>query len=197
MEWCQSTSHPELSTPAGDARSARYNVDSLWPAAFFDGPERAPLTGDGESFYPIYDSMVRNARSTTTVLELSLDSATTRLDATEVRIGIHIKPTDSAVDSIAGLMLVVVVYEDSVAYCSMSPADTHYIRFCARQVIGGTWGVPLKLRLGADYDTVITAPLDSWNRSHLGAAVFVQDTSNLCVLGTKQLNLWVGILGTC
>jgi hypothetical protein len=143
---------------------------------------RAPLPSDPDLYYKTYDSMVRHARSLTTVLELSLDSAATRLDSTELSIGVHITPTDSAVDSMAGLALVAVIYEDSVPYFSEYHGDTAYIRFCARQAIGGTWGIPLTLRLGTDYDTVLTAPLGAWNRSHLGAAVFVQDTSNLRVI---------------
>jgi hypothetical protein len=150
----------------------------MWPSAFFDGPDRAPMTD--YRFYEVYDSMVRQARSLTTVLELSLVPALTRLDSTEVSIGVHITPTDSAVDSMAGLTLLAVACEDSAPY--LWGSDTHYVRFCAREAIGGTWGVPLALQLGTDYDTVLTAPLGAWDRSHLGAAVFVQDTSSLRVI---------------
>lgn len=179
--WYQSPDHPELSTAAGDERSKpeKYNVGGFWPTAFFDGFYRSPQISD--SFYEVYDNMIGQARSLTTVLEMSLDSATTRLDSTELSIGVRITPTDSAVDTMSSLMLVAVVYEDSVPYVSML-GDTAYARFCARCVIGDTWGVPLTLRLGTDYDTVLTTPLGAWNRSHLGAAVFVQDTSSLRVL---------------
>jgi hypothetical protein len=156
----------------------RYHVDSMWPSAFFDGPDRAPMTG--YRFYEIYDSMVRQARSRTTVLELSLVPALTRLDSTGVSIGVHVTPTDSAVDSMTNLALVTVVYEDSAPY--LWSGYPHYIRFCAREAIGGTWGIPLTLKLGTEYDTVLTTPLGDWDRSHLGAAVFVQDTSSLRVI---------------
>ena len=179
MAWCHSPNHPDLATPAGDGRTTRYDVDSMWPAAFFDGPDRAPLSAD--RYYAIYDSMVRHARSLTTVLELSLDPVLTQLDSTELSIGVHITPTDSAVDSMADLALVAVIYEDSAPYEYWGGA-THYIRFCAREVIGGTWGIPLTLQLGTAYDTVLSAPLGAWDRSHVGAAVFVQDTSSLRVL---------------
>jgi len=181
VAWCHSPNHPDLATPAGDKRTTRYNVDSLWPTAFFDGTDRAPQLADPDPMYKAYDSMVRQARSQTTVLELSMDSAATRLDSTELSIGVHITPTDSAVNSMADLALIAVIYEDSAPYEYWGGA-TNYIRFCAREVIGGTWGIPLTLRLGADYDTVLTAPLGAWDRSHLGAAVFVQDTSSLRVL---------------
>jgi hypothetical protein len=169
-----------LSTAAGDVRAARYNVAGFWPTAFFDGFYRAPQITD--SFYGVYDGMIGQARSLTTVIEMALDSTTTRLDSAELSIGVHITPTDSAVDQMNGLMLVAVIYEDSAPYYSMLQGDTAYARFCVRRVIGDTWGVPLELHFGDDYDTVLSTPLGAWNRSHLGAAVFVQDTSSLRVL---------------
>jgi len=180
--WYQSPDHPELSTPAGDERSKaeKYDVGGFWPTAFFDGFYRAPQVSD--SFYEIYDNMVGQARALTTVLEMSLDSATTRLDSTELSIGVHVTPTDSVVDRMNGLMLVAVVYEDSAPYYSMLRQDTAYARYCARRVIGDTWGIPLALRFGVNYDTVLTTPLGAWNRPHLGVAVFVQDTGSLRVL---------------
>ncbi len=161
-------------------RAARYNVAGFWPTAFFDGFYRAPQITD--SFYGVYDGMIGQARSLTTVMEMSLDSATTRLDSTELSIGVHITPTDSAVDKMKGLMLVAVVHEDSAPYYSMLQEDTAYARFCVRRVIGDTWGVPLTLSFGADFDTVLTTPLGAWERSRLGVAVFVQDTSSLRVM---------------
>lgn len=178
--WYQSPGHPELSTADGDARATRYNVGGFWPTAFFDGFYRAPQVSD--SFYSHYHDMVEQARSQKTILEMSLDSAATRLDSTELSVGVHITPTDSAVDAMASLMLVAVVFEDSAPYYSVLRQDTAYARFCARRVIGDTWGIPLALHLGADFDTVLTTPFGDWNRSRLGAAVFVQDTSSLRVL---------------
>jgi hypothetical protein len=180
--WYQSPNHPELLTPAGDERSKRYHVDGFWPTAFFDGFYRAPQIDDTDLFYEVYDNMVGQARSLTTVMEMSLDSAATRLDSSELRVGVHITPTDSVVDAMGSLMLVAVVFEDSAPFYSMLRGDTSYVPFCARCVIGDTWGVPLKLRLGTDYDSVLTTPLGAWNRSHIGVAVFVQDTSSLRVL---------------
>ena len=179
--WYQSPEHPELSSQAGDVRSARYNVGGVWPTAFFDGFYRAPQISD--SFYEVYLGMVDQARSRSSILEMSLDTTTTGFDSTQLCIGVHITPTDSAVDGMGSLMLVAVVYEDSVPYVSaLNPEDTSYARFCARCVIGDTWGIPLALHFGTDYDTVLTTPRGDWNRSRLGAAVFVQDTSNLRVM---------------
>jgi hypothetical protein len=180
--WFQSPDHPELSTAAGDVRAERYNVAGLWPTAFFDGFYRAPQVSEPDSFYEVYDNMVGQARSLTTAMEMSLDSTTTRVDSTELSIGVHITPTDSAVNTLSGLMLVAVIFEDSAPYYSFLQQDTAYVPYCVRSVIGDTWGVPLDLSFGEDYDTVLTAPLGTWNRAHLGAAVFVQDTSNLRIL---------------
>jgi hypothetical protein len=179
--WFQPPNHVELQTPEGEERSIRYNVGGFWPTAFFDGFYRAPQISD--SFYQVYDNMIGQARSLTTVLEMSFDTAKTRLDESQISIGVRITPTDSAVDSMVSLMLVAVIYEDSVPYISSLGPDTVYARFCARRVIGGTWGIPVTLRLGTDCDTVLTTPLDPvWNRSRLGVAVFVQDTSSLRVM---------------
>ena len=180
--WYQSPEHPELSSRVGDERSkaTKYNVGEFWPSAYFDGFYKAPQISD--SFYQRYNDMIQEARSQNPVLEVSLDSSTTGVDSAQLRIGVHITPLDSAVDGMGSLMLVAVVYEDSAPYYSAVRGDTAYARFCARCVIGDTWGVPLKLRFGRDYDTVLATPLGDWNRSRLGAAVFVQDTSNLRVL---------------
>jgi hypothetical protein len=179
--WYQAPNHPDLIAQAGEERSRRYNVAGLWPSAFFDGFYRAPQVSD-TLFYEPYRNMIQQARSLTTALEISFDSAATRLDSSQLRIGVHISPTDSVVDAMPSLMLVAVVCEDSVPYISTLSGDTVYARFCARRVIGDTWGIPLTLHFGADFDTVLTTPLGAWNRSRLGAAVFVQDTSSLRVL---------------
>jgi hypothetical protein len=137
---------------------------------------------DTGQFYPTYNNMIGQARSLTTAMEMSIDSATTRVDSSEVRVGVHITPTDSAVNSMKDLMLVAVVFEDSAPYYSALRGETAYAPYCARCVIGDTWGVPISLRLGVDYDTVLATPLGEWKKSHLGIAVFVQDTSSLRVL---------------
>jgi len=180
--WYQPPNHPELQSRAGEGRAARYNVAGLWPSAFFDGFYRVEQVHESDSFYSTYTRWIPQARALGSVLVLSLDSATTGIDSTHLRIGVHITPTGTAVDSMSTLMLAAVIYEDSVPYISALSGDTAYARWCARSVIGDTWGVPLTLRFGSDFDTVLTATLGPWNRSRIGAAVFVQDTSNLRVL---------------
>lgn len=178
----QDPGHEELQTGAGEARSARYNVGDLWPSAFFDGSYRAPQEQDTSRFYYLFSGMVDQARSQPTVLEMTLDTADTRIDSTQANIRVRITPTDSAVNRMNTLMLVTVIYEDSAPYYSQLQGDSSYARFCVRRVLGDTWGIPLHLRFGEDFDTLLTTPLGDWNRARLGAAVFVQDTTSMHVL---------------
>lgn len=180
ITWYQAYEPLEIATPEGDARSVRYNVAGTWPSAYFDGFDKAPQVSD--SFYYVYRDFVDLARSHATVLEMSLDPSTTVLDSTTMRVGVHITPTDSTIDAARGLMLVAVVFEDSAPYYSALRGDTAYARFCARKVLGGTWGVPVSFTFGTDFDTVLTTPIGSWRPEHLGVAVFVQDTATNRVL---------------
>jgi len=49
-------------------------------------------------------------------------------------------------------------------------------------VIADTWGVPIRLRFGTDFDTVLTTAVRGWDISHVGVAAFVQDTASQAVL---------------
>jgi hypothetical protein len=180
--WYQPPNHPELQSRAGEARAVRYNVAGLWPSAYFDGFYRVEQVPEIDSFYSAFVRWIPQAQSLGSALVLSLDSTSTGMDSTQISIGVHITPTDSAVNAMSTLMLAAVIYEDSVPYVNALNGETLYARFCARSVIGDTWGVPLALKFGRDFDTVLTAPLGTGNPAHLGAAVFVQDTSNLRVL---------------
>jgi hypothetical protein len=180
FSWYQTPGHPELQTGAGEARSARYNVGGLWPSAFFDGFYRAEQVED--SFYYVFRGKLEQARSQPTVLEMTLDTADTRIDSTQANIRVRITPTDSAVDRMNTLMLVTVIYEDSASYYSQLQGDSGYARFCVRRVLSDTWGIPLHLRFGEDFDTLLTTSLGDWNRARVGAAVFVQDTTSMRVL---------------
>lgn len=180
ITWYQAYEPLDIVTPEGDARSVRYNVAAFWPSAYFDGFDKAPQLSD--SFYPVYRDYVDLARSRPTVLEMSLDPVTTVLDSTTMSVGVHITPTDSSLDAARGLMLAAIVFEDSAPYYQPLGGDTAYARFCARKVLGDTWGVPVRFTFGTDFDTVLTTPIGSWRREHLGVAVFVQDTATNRVL---------------
>jgi len=181
FSYYSSLSQPELVTPAGERRSQWYGV-SLTPTAFFDGREQAVQVTHPDSFLVVYRDQFTGARAHNTVIELRLDSATTTIDSQQVRIGVQIHPTDTTVDRMTNLSLVGIVYEDSVPYYSLLHGDTVHAPLVVRAVIADTWGVPIQLRFGTDFDTVLTTAVRGWNISHVGVAAFIQDTASKAVL---------------
>jgi len=173
-----SSSPPEMVIPAGHARERFYNI-GVWPSAFFDGTP-GPAVSEPDSFYSVYRDMVDAARSVQTSLEMSLDTLLTRVDSNTVSIGVHITPTDSSVNQAGILRLMAVVYEDSVPYEFLG--ETLYARTVARAMVGDSLGLPLALRFGDEFDTMLTLPLGNWRKDFLGCAVFVQDTLDKSVL---------------
>lgn len=173
--------HSELESPEGKARANWYGIiESGLPIAFFDGTGRAPQVMLPDSFYSIYKDMIDGARAQKSVLEMSLDPATTRIDSLWLRIGVHITPTDSVVNTMTALRLVAVVYEDSVPYL---PGDTVcYSPMTVRKVVGDSFGIPLQLKFGQDFDTLLTTPVANYATKRVGVAVFVQDRTNRAVL---------------
>jgi hypothetical protein len=148
------------------------------PWGLFNGV-RSPQVVNEDEFYQVYDDMIVGARAQPTVLEMWLDESTTRVvaDSQLVRVGVHINPTDSAVDRMENLMLTAVLFEDSIPYEShLHPGDTAYARMVVRRVIADTWGIPLSLGFGTEFDTTLEAMLGVWQLDRLGVAVFVQDT---------------------
>jgi len=174
-------SHPEVESEAGRARANWYGVQpSLLPLAFFDGTNRAPQVTLPDSFYPVYRNMTDGARAQKTVLEMKLDS--TIVESQRVAIRVRIEPTDSTVDAMTGLRLVAVVYEDSVPYYSLLMGDTVYISRVVRTVVGDSFGVPLRLKFGTGYDTLLWVPYAGYNIDRIGVAVAVQDVATRAVL---------------
>ncbi len=174
-------SHPELESEAGRARSNWYGAEpTLLPLAFFDGTNRAPQVTLPDSFYPVYRNMIDGARARKTFLEMKLDS--TVIDSQRVAIQVHIEPTDSTVNAMSGLRLVAVVYEDSVPYYSLLVGDTVYISRVVRNVVGDSFGIPVRLRFGVSYDTLLLAPVLGNNIGRVGVAVSVQDVTTRAVL---------------
>ncbi len=147
------------------------------PWGFFDGSP-SPQVTEPDSFYSWYKDMIDGARSQSTVLEMWLDSATTVIDSPLVRVGVHINPTDSVVDRMETLMLVAIIYEDSIPYESqLHGGDTVYARMVVRHVVADTWGIPVSFEFGTEFDTTLEIVLGDWQQDMLGAAVFVQDTT--------------------
>lgn len=167
-------SHPELESNAGRARANWYGVEpTLLPLTFFDGTNRAPPVTQPDSFYPVYRNMTDGTRARKTFLEIKLDS--TRVDGEQVAIRVWIEPTDSTVERVSNLRLVALVYEDSVPYYSLLMGDTVFISRVVRTVVGDSFGVPVNLRFGVSYDTLLRAPVQGWNIDRIGVAVAVQD----------------------
>jgi hypothetical protein len=80
-------------------------------------------------------------------------------------------------------MLVAVLFQDSVPHARFGSSDTSYVPIAA-DIIGGPWGVPVRLRYAAGFDTVLATTLGNRREDRLGVAVFVQDTATKAVLQT-------------
>ncbi|MCX7732926.1 MAG: hypothetical protein N2248_07190 [candidate division WOR-3 bacterium] len=173
---------PQLSSPAGKARAEWYGAGGERPLAFFDGTSRSPQITLPDSFYPVYRDMIDAARTRKTMLEMRIDSAA--IDSSRLTVRLVITPTDSSADTITTLRLVAIVFEDSIPYYSILRADTFYSPMTVRTVIGDSFGIPLRLRFGQDYDTVLSTPVPDWNPNRTGIAVTVQNFGSRAVLQT-------------
>jgi hypothetical protein len=150
------------------------------PWGFFNG-KRSPQVTNEDDFYRVYRDMIDGARSDPTVLELWLDESTTALvaDSQFVRVGIRIRATDSVVDRMESLTLVTVLVEDSIPYESqLHQGDTAHARMVVRSLVADTWGIPISLRFGSDFDTTLEVTLGEWQQDKLSVVVFVQDTAS-------------------
>ncbi len=174
--------HPQLSSPAGNARNEWYGVGLEAPLAFFNGSLRSPQVTIPDSFYPVYRDMIDAARSRKTFLEMELDSIHTSIDSATLRLRVRIIPTDSVIDTMTSLRLVAIVYEDSVPYYSLLIGDTTYAPMTVRQVIGDSFGIPINLKFGEDFDTLLVTNVRDYQKTHVGVAVSVQDLSTKAVL---------------
>jgi len=174
--------HPELESKAGKARTEWYGVvPHLAPLAFFDGNVRSPQIPIPDSFYPIYRNMIDGARAQQTFLEMTIDSSTTGIEPALLHLGIRITPTDSSVDTMTTLRLVAIVYEDGVPYYSMLRGDTVFSPMTVRQVIGDSFGIPIRLKFGQNFDTLLTTPVSDYNIDRVGVVVSVQNYLNRAV----------------
>ncbi|MFO7674978.1 MAG: hypothetical protein R6X12_01470 [bacterium] len=149
------------------------------PVTYFDGGDAAFQ----ETLYDALRSRVDAARSRKTMLEMALDTAATGIVGSELRVGVRITTLDTLVDDIDGLMLVAVVFQDSVTRVRFGSTDTSYVPIAA-DIIGGPWGVPVRLRYATELDTVLATPYRGWRQDRLGVAVFVQDTATRAVMQT-------------
>lgn len=169
-----------IEIPAGAVRGRWYYGYQQWPWAVFGGRSGEQVTNP-DSFYTAYDAQIFRSRTDSTPIELRLDSAGTVVAPPVVKVNVRVNPTDSTVNDMRTLALVAVVYEDSVAF-ERFPGDTVWVRMLARAVAADTWGIPLTLRFGQEFDTVLEVSLGPWRADRLGVAAFVQDTATKEVL---------------
>jgi len=169
-----------LEIPSGAGRGRWYYGYQQWPWAVFGGRSGEQVTNP-DSFYSAYDAQVTRCRADSTPIEMWLDSAGTVVAPPNVRMRVKVNPTDSVVNGMGNLMLVCVVYEDSVPF-EQFPGDTVYPRMVGRAVAGDTWGIPLSLVFGQEFDTTLEVTLGQWRTDYLGVAAFVQDTATKEIL---------------
>jgi hypothetical protein len=167
-----------LATPAANARANWYGHQlGFEPVVYFDGGGAVA----GETLYDEFRNRIEGARSRESLLEMPGDSLTARIltDGT-AEVGVYIRPTDPQVDEMRSLMLVAVMFEDSVSHRAVG-GDTAYVPI-AREVAGGPWGVPVGFEFPQAFDTTFNIELGNWRDDYLGIAVFVQDTATKEVL---------------
>ncbi|MFO7638697.1 MAG: hypothetical protein R6X14_05310 [bacterium] len=168
-----------MATPRSLARAQWYGYGlGFEPVTYFDGGDAAPQ----ETLYETFRNRIEAARSRKTMFEMALDTAVTGIEGGNVRVGVRIKTLDTLVNDMNSLMLVPVLFLDSVGHYSLS-GDTAYAPI-AVEVIGGPWGVPARLRYATDFDTVFAVPAGNWREDRLGVAVFIQDTTTKQVMQT-------------
>ena len=167
-----------LATPAALARANWYgHQQGFEPIVYFDGGDAVA----GETLYDEFSNRIEGARSKESLLEMPVDSLTADIaTGGAASIGVHIRPTDPQVDEMGSLMLVAVLFEDSVAHEAVG-GDTAYVPI-AREVAGGPWGVPVVFEFPTPLDATFNIELGSWREDYLGIAVFVQDTATKEVL---------------
>jgi|YNPBryantNP2012_1023418.scaffolds.fasta_scaffold00013_47 hypothetical protein len=172
--------HPELGSQAGIARARWYGTGMERPLAFFDGTMRSPQITIPDSFYPVYRDIIDAARARKTILELKIDSC--HIDSAFLNVRLTLSPTDSSIDTLTALRLVAIVFEDSIPYYSFLIGDTFYSPMTVRQIIGDSFGIPIRCRFGQNWDTVLACQVTGYNVNRTGVAVSVQNLATRAVI---------------
>lgn len=169
-----------LATRSSLARAQWYGYGlGFEPVTYFDG--RDPQTG-GDTLVEAFRNRIEAARARPSMFEMELDTAKTGVEDGMVRVVVRINTLDTLVNDMRTLMLVPVLFQDSVGF-AYPGQDTFFVPI-AVDVIGGPWGVPVRPRYATEFDTVFTAPLGNWNQDRLGVAVFIQDTTTKRIMQT-------------
>ena len=94
--------------PESKARSRLYEP-GIEPSCVFDGGSPV-MVQNPDSFYVRYKDHILGARSQVTSLTMEFDTAITKIDASQINIGLTVTPTESLPDP-ANLKLFIAVYE--------------------------------------------------------------------------------------
>ena len=175
------TLYDSLATQSSLARAQWYGYGlGFEPATYFDGHD---LQSGSDTLIDAFRNRIEAARSRPTMFEMELDTTVTGIEGNTVRVGVRIHTLDTLANDMNSLMLVPVLFHDSFPELYFGSEDTFFVPI-AVDVIGGPWGVPVRLRYATGFDTVFTATMRNWQKDRLGVAVFIQDTTTKRVMQT-------------
>lgn len=180
-----------FSNPVSKVRARLYNP-GIEPSCIFDGGSPIYIQNP-DSFRVRYQDHILGARSQTTSLRMEFDTIKTKLDSTQITIGVNVLPTESLADP-ANLRLFVVIYEKNAPYLSsFPPFDTLHAFFVVRKFLPDTLGLDLAfLNFPNSFDTVLSTQLENWDLTQIGIASFVQDIQTKKVLQAIKKNFKEG-----
>jgi hypothetical protein len=149
------------------------------PSCVFDGGSPYFIN---DSFYVRYQDQILGARAQATSLTMEFDTANTKIDSTQLKIGLIVTPTESLPDP-SNLRLFVVVYEQIAPYLSsFPPFDTMHSLFVVRKILPDTLGLYLTTDFPNSFDTTFATSLENWDKTQIGVASFIQNIQTKQVL---------------
>ena len=159
----------------------RYYNYGIEPSCVFDGGSPV-MVQNPDSFYARYQDQILGARSQVTSLTMEFDTAITKIEASQLNIGLNVTPTESLPDP-ANLRLFVAVYEKVAPYLSsFPPFDTLHTWFVVRRILPDTSGLNLTVDFPFSFDTTFTSTIENWDKTQIGVAAFVQNIETKKVL---------------
>lgn len=159
----------------------RYYNYGIEPACVFDGGSPV-MVQNPDSFYVRYQNQILGARSQVTSLTMEFDTAKTKIDASQINIGLNVSPTESLPDPV-NLRLFVAIYEKVAPYISsFPPFDTLHTWFVVRRMLPDTSGLNLTVDFPNSFDTTFAATIENWDKAQIGVAAFVQNIETKKVL---------------
>ena len=165
--------------PESKARGRLYNP-GIEPSCIFDGGSPVSVQNP-DSFRFRYQDQILGARSRPTSLTMEFDIVKTKIDSTQLNIGLNVTPTESLPD-LSNLRLFIVVYEKITPYLSFFPPfDTLHSLFVVRKILPDTLGSNLTIDFPNSFDTTFVTSVENWDKTQIGVASFIQN------IQTKQI----------